>query len=277
MRKGWKLMLARFPYGGSERTELIDWVASANAWAQRVPEVSTFLNWHLNATPVTMSRNAAVMAAQQQGVDILFMVDSDMEPDMDRTKPFLPEAFDFVARRWDLAPTVIAAPYCQGAPNYTPTMGRWRAKRDGHEVKAELFTREEAILIHGIREAPFLGTGLMGIDMRIFTGFDVGGETVKLPPPWFEYEYSDEYRWQVATSEDMFFSRNVAMLFARHNLPVCFIHWDCWSYHWKSERVGKPVDLSPSGLRDMLIPWEEAKARINGNGQPQEVVHADQQ
>ena len=263
-------MLARFPYGGTERTELIDWVTAVNIWARREPCISDMINWKMNDTPVTMCRNAAVWDAIEHQVDILGMVDSDMEPDIDRTVPFAPAAFDFITRRWDQAPTIIAAPYCQGAPQRVPTLGRWRQHREGYEIKADLFTREEATLQHSIQEVPFLGTGVMFLDLRIFTGFPVGGETVKLPPPWFEYEWTDQYHRAKASTEDTAFTRNVSMLFARYGLPTCFAHWDCWAYHWKPEQVGKPLDLSPMVMQHLIEPWEAAH-RHNGHTPEEEV------
>ena len=58
MKQTWRRMLARFPYGGTERTEIVDWVASAALWAHKQPDIEGELKlWHINDTPVTMSRN----------------------------------------------------------------------------------------------------------------------------------------------------------------------------------------------------------------------------
>jgi hypothetical protein len=244
-------MLARFPYGGSERTEIVDWCASAQLWAQREERVEKLLMWHINDTPITMCRNRAIRTAIDQEIDFLIMLDSDMAPDIDRSKPFLPTAFDFAVGRYHESPTIVAAPYCTAAPDRCPTMGRWRTDRDGYPIKADLFTREEVIPLTGIGPAPFLGTGLMLIDMRIFTGF--GGK--KLSPPWFDYEWTDAERHTKASTEDMFFSRNASMLFAQIGREVNFVAWDCWSYHVKQEFVGKPVDMTPLHLHNILNPY----------------------
>lgn len=248
MEQKFKLMLARFPYGGEERTEIVDWVASAQLWAQREPRVSSLLQWHVNDTPITMCRNRAVRQAIAQDVDFLIMIDSDMAPDIDRSNPFLPVAFEYAVGRYHEAPTIVAAPYCTAPPDELPTMGRWRTNRDGAKIKADLYTREEALGFHGILPVPLLGTGLMLIDMRVFTGF----KGVKLPTPWFDYEWRDHYQDEKVTTEDMFFSRNVSMVFAGIGIEVNFVAWDCWSYHVKKCAIGKPMDMTPLALHTLL-------------------------
>lgn len=250
MEQKFRLMLARFPYGGEERHEIANWVAAATGWAARNDFVSAFLLWEINDTPITMCRNQAVEEAIRQKVDFLVMLDSDMVPDINKAKPFLPTAFEFAVGRYASAPTIVAAPYCTAPPDQLPTMGRWRTFRDGFPVKADLYTREEAANFTGITAVPFLGTGLMLIDMRVFTGF--GGLT--LPMPWFEYEWTTAARSAKATTEDMYFTRNVATLFAKIGLDVNHVAWDCWAYHVKKSFIGKPVDLTPLALHNLVSP-----------------------
>lgn len=239
------MMLARFPYGGSERTEIVDWTASACLWASRQPDlINGMLLWKINDTPVTMCRNQAVQAAIYNKVDILVLIDSDMAPDIDKEKPFLPAAFEFIKSRWHTAPTIISAPYLTAGPAYNPIMGLWRTHNEGFAVRASLYTREEAAALQGIQPCSLQGTGLMALDMRIFTGFPVGEEVVKLPPPWFYYEFTDEYHAQKASTEDMVFTRNATVLFAQHGIEIGFVDWDCWAYHVKTEFVGKPEAIT---------------------------------
>ncbi len=242
MKQTWRVMLARFPYGGSERTEIVDWTAAAVLWAHKNEKIEGELRlWHVNDTPVTMSRNQAVVVAMNSDVDILVVVDSDMAPDIDKNHPFLPHAFDFITSRWHESPTIVSAPYCTAGPDYLPIMGRWRTFKDGHEIKAELYTREEAAAMRGIQECSLQGTGLMAIDMRIFTGFTKhDGEEIKLPPPWFYYEYTNELNAQKASTEDMVFTRNATLFFAKHDLTIGYVDWDAWAYHVKTQFVGKP-------------------------------------
>lgn len=245
MKKTWTIMLARFPYMAMERPEITEWCVSAAMWADKHPEIEGTLKfWFINDTPITMGRNRAVLAAINNKIDILVMCDSDMVFDIDRTHPFLPSAFDFIKSRWEQAPTIISAPYCTGAETYNPVMGTWRTYKDGYEVKAEVYTREEAAGFSGIQPCSLQGTGLMAIDMRVFTGFEVGGEVVKLPPPWFYYEYTDETNTFKASTEDMVFTRNVTLLFGKRDLEIAYVDWDAWAYHVKPQFVGKPHTLS---------------------------------
>lgn len=244
MQQKWRIMLARFPYGGSERTELVDWTASAVLWASKQKDIDGSLKlWHVNDTPITMCRNLAVEAALANDIDILVMVDSDMAPDIDRGHPFLPHAFEFIKARWHREPTIISAPYLTGGSSYNPIMGVWRTHRDGFDIKAEVYTREEAAAFTGIQPCSLQGTGLMAIDMRIFTGFDVNGVTVKLPKPYFYYEYTDVSNSVKASTEDMVFTRNVSLLFAKHELEIGYVDWDAWATHVKTQFVGKPYTM----------------------------------
>ena len=246
IERKFKMMLARFPYGGQERTELIDWTAQVAAWATKHPQIEKFVLWHVDDTPVPMVRNRAVKEAIDGGIDVLVMVDSDMIPDIDPTHPFLPSAFKFLVSRWDTAPTVIAAPYCM--QNGNPAFGRWRTEREGYPIKADLFTREEAAASKGIGPAPLLATGLIMMDLRIFTGW----KETKLLPPWFDYEWTDEYRTHKGSTEDIFFSRNVSILFAGLGVETNFVDWDSWAWHMKTKPIGKPTDLSVLDLMKLI-------------------------
>jgi hypothetical protein len=241
----WRMMLAMFPYGGTQRKELTPWAMSAALWARGEERIDGDLRyWDQNDTPITMCRNQAVQTAINSGVDILVMVDADMAPDIDRSHPFLPHAFDFILSRWHVAPTIISAPYLTAAPHYNPVMGLWRQYKDGFEIKTDLYTREEAAGFRGIQPCSLQGTGLMAIDMRLFTGFEVGDTMVKLEPPWFYYEYTDATNAIKASTEDMVFTRNVTLLFAKHGLEIGFVDWDAWAYHVKTQFVDRPHILT---------------------------------
>lgn len=252
MIQKWKVMLATFPYGGVQRDEITPWCMSAALWAHDRADIDgELLYWSVNDTPVTMSRNRAIVTAVNSGADILVLVDSDMVPDIDRKHPFLPNAFEFIKSRWHSAPTIISAPYCTAGPDYLPVMGTWRTHRGGFEIKSELYTREEAESFHGIRPCSLQGTGLMALDMRIFTGFEIGGEIVKLEPPWFRYEFTDATNALKATTEDMYFTRQVTLLFAQHGLEIGYVDWDAWAYHVKPQFVGKPQGVMLRAIAEM--------------------------
>jgi len=239
------MMLACFPYGGSQRKELTPWAMAAAQWAAKQKDIDGgLLYWDVNDTPTTMCRNLAIKAAIFNNVDILVMVDSDMIPDIDRSHPFIPSAFDFIKSRWHQAPTIISAPYLTAGPAYNPVMGTWRTKKDGFEYKAEVYNREEAASFTGIRECSLQGTGLMALDMRLFTGFKIGDEEVKLPPPWFYYEFEDETNSVKVSTEDMVMTRNVTLLFAKYGLDIAYVDWDAWATHVKTQYIGKPATVT---------------------------------
>jgi hypothetical protein len=245
MQQKWRMMLARFPYGGSERTELVDWCSNAGIWAQKQPDLDGGLKmWRISDTPVTMCRNKAVQVAIENNIDILVMVDNDMAPDIDRSHPFLPSAFKFIKSRWHTAPTIISAPYCMSGPGYAPVMGTWRTHFEGSEVRAAIYNREEAAAFKGILPCSLQGTGLMAIDMRIFTGFEINGEVVKLPPPYFYYQYTDNTNSEKMATEDMVFTANASLLYAKHDMEIGYVDWDAWAYHVKTEHVGKPKQVT---------------------------------
>lgn len=245
MQQKFRMMLACFPYGGSQRKEITPWAMSAAVWAHKQKDLDGGLfYWDANDTPITMTRNLAVKAAMHNNIDFLVMLDSDMAPDIDKAHPFLPHAYEFAKQRWHKAPTIISAPYCMAGPAYLPVMGVWRTNKDGFEVATDLYTREEAASFKGIQPCSLQGTGLMLIDMRVFTGFTLPhGETVKLPPPWFAYEFTDDTRSVKATTEDMYFTRNVTLLFGKHDLEIGYVDWDAWAYHVKTQFVGQPHSL----------------------------------
>lgn len=240
------MMLARFPYGGVERAEIADWLAQASAWANSHPQIERFLLWHIDDTPTPMCRNRAVRTAIDERVDVLVMLDADMIPDIDPKHPFLPSAFKHLLGRFDYAPTLVAAPYCMA--NERPAVGRWRSKHDGAPFRADMFTREEAAQATGIQPAALLPTGLLMIDMRVFTGW----KGVKLPIPWFAYEWTTPEQTHKGSTEDIVFSRNVSMLFANEGVETNFADWDSWAWHVKSVPIGKPYDLSVLDVSRMI-------------------------
>ncbi len=116
------LMVARFPGGGVECTECVDWLMQSVVKLSKNPRVEQPVRGYSRSdTPITMVRNDAVHAAQRLGVDLLLMVDNDMAPDYyvgdDPTaRPFLDVALEHFEKTWSNGPSVIAAPYCGPPP-----------------------------------------------------------------------------------------------------------------------------------------------------------------
>lgn len=253
MEQSFKIMLARFPGGNSEHPGEVNWLMNTLLFLKDDGRVSGLEHWFLNDTPVTMSRNRCIRDAIAKGVDILFMVDSDMGPDIINPDHwFVPAALDFIIDRWRDAPTIIAAPYCGPPPVENVYIFRWRKYQSDHpnpDYKLDQFTREEAAERSGVEAVTALPTGLIAIDMRIFTGFKTkSGTVLKLPPPWFYYEFTDGFQSHKASTEDVTFTRDVHLMFAAHGLDTIFVDWDAWAVHFKEKGVPKPGLINPGGL-----------------------------
>lgn len=252
MEQTFKIMLARFPGGNAEHPAEVNWIINTLLFCKDDPRIGGLEHWFLNDTPVTMSRNRCIREAIAKGVDILLMVDSDMGPDLINAEHwFWPAAFDFMVSRWHEAPTIIAAPYCGPPPHENVYIFRWRKYQSNHsnpDYKLDQFTREEAAERSGIEAVAALPTGLIAIDMRVFTGFKVGDQVLKLPTPWFYYEWTDEYQSHKASTEDVTFTRDVHILFSAHGLETIFVDWDAWAVHFKEKGVPKPALINPGGL-----------------------------
>ena len=104
-----KVHFAFFPYGGcggtaQEHPSIRSW------WGEMTPKlladerVEGFTYLDYVDTPITMTRNAAVIDAQKLGADLIMMVDSDQNPNLyvgqdPRAKPFWESSFDFLYER----------------------------------------------------------------------------------------------------------------------------------------------------------------------------------
>ena len=100
------IAFAFFPYGGtgstaSEYPGTRNWIVPTIMKASADPRIEAIYHKDFSDTPITMSRNAAVKWAQQEvNADILYMLDSDMIPDINSSepdaKPFFDESFNFL-------------------------------------------------------------------------------------------------------------------------------------------------------------------------------------
>lgn len=276
-----KVMLCRFPGGNSEHPSEVDWILNTTLACYADPRIEALHHWHLNDTPVTMSRNRAIKEAIRNQIDICLMVDSDMGPDMiDPSKAFWSRALDFIIKRYHEAPTIIAAPYCGPPPHENVYIFRWRKYQSDHpnpDYKLDQFTREEAAERTGIEAVAALPTGLIAIDMRVFTGFEAGGKKLKLAPPYFYYEWKDPEQTEKASTEDVTFTRDVHLLYGAHGLETVFVDWDTWGVHYKTKPVGKPQLLNPGDLARLFqaragAKPDPAEAPTNGKGHDTEVI-----
>jgi hypothetical protein len=242
-----KVHLATFVYRDQKNPELRKWLTKAVMQLLKHPNVSELTEETYDDTPIPMTRNRAMADAQNVGADLLLMVDDDVIPDwrlnkkrgpIDRTaKPFLDVALPFVLEH--RGPCCVGAPYCGPPPHeniYIFKPANYRSNNPNHDSRVEQYTREEAAQRAGIEEVFALPTGLYLVDMR---------SVAQLSHPYFDYEYDDIRRIKKATTEDVYFSRNLALV----GVPQ-YVLWDCWAGHIKPIVVDKPDLLTMDMVRD---------------------------
>lgn len=259
----YSLLIQRFPYGGREDSECVDWLMETYHKAKLDPRFHTVKAPRLNDTPITMTRNAALLAAQKHGYDFVLMVDSDMAPDCelgeDQTaKPFFDVAVNELLGREK--PAVIAAPYVGPPPRENVYVFQWANRGNTlHPTAAnphlDQYGREQARIMAGVQPCGALPTGLMLVDMRALA---------KLPHPWTYYEYhntGDECpacrqkkrgpEAQKASTEDVTFTRDLGLL----GVDI-LCAWDSWAGHNKRYTARKPrpytTDIVSHKMRDAI-------------------------
>jgi hypothetical protein len=237
---------------------------SPDIWAGRLmakletdPDCHSVDLWYkeLGDTPITMLRNRALKDCERRGIDYVMFIDSDNKPDLyvgidPEAKPFWESSFAFM--RAHAGPCVVAAPYCGSPPDEGVHAFRWvshESQNPNPDFALKTITRHEAVYMRGIQKCAAAATGVMLIDMR----------GVKLlDHPRFDYEWKDKTMCQKASTEDVYFTRNLNYV----GVPT-YINWDSWAGHLKVKMVGKPVPIhQPSVTRQLR---REAKAMVNGH------------
>lgn len=246
----YSFMIARFPYHGDEKYTVGDWLATTYHAMKTDPKVDRVVRLPpIDDTPITMTRNKACRDFQKSGCDFLLMVDNDMAPDLPYPgyKPFWKSAFEFAIAQPE--PVIVAAPYCGPPPHENVYIFRW-AKKANDEAdpgfQLSQYGREEAAKRAGFEEVAALPTGLILIPREVLS---------ILPPPWFEYEWTDEYRTEKGTTEDVYFTRNASLCGVK-----VYCAWDSWAGHWKQKVVTKPRPMGPE-----QVGAELRKALSRGN------------
>jgi hypothetical protein len=262
----YNLAIGRFPYGGIERTECVDWLIRIAETVATDPRLD-YCWLKENDTPITMTRNKMFADACNMGADFLLIVDSDMAPDIELqgrhkdpfARPFFESSLEFMLDH--KGPCVVAAPYCGPPPHENVYIFQWGNKESGvpHERQQhslDQFTREQAALMSGITQVGALPTGLMLIDCRVFK---------ELPYPFTYYEYEGDGvecpqckgrhagpQAKKASTEDVTFTRDLTML----GIPV-YCNWDAWAGHCKNKIVGKPrvstVQTVAAKMREAVV------------------------
>jgi len=267
MQQKFNVGIVTFSYGGnggisSEVPDIREWMVPLVANASKDPRIDQIRIWNLADTPITMTRNRAVLQAREFGVDCLIMVDSDMKPDMNAgqpdAKPFFDTSFDFFISHYHKGPCVIGVPYCGPPPVECVYVFRWnnlQSHNPGPDFQLEMYDRHTAMKMAGIQECAALPTGLIMYDMRVFELTEPKAAEDK---PWFYYEWKDKYAAEKASTEDVTMTRDVSLVGVQklgYNPVYC--NWDAWAGHWKPKCVGKPQVINAEGVsKKMRDCWE---------------------
>jgi hypothetical protein len=267
MQQKFNIGLVTFSYGGnggisSEVPDIREWMVPLVAGLSKDPRVDQIRIWNLADTPITMTRNRAVIQARESGVDVLVMIDSDMKPDMNAgqpdAKPFFQSSFDFLVEHWHKGPCVIGAPYCGPPPAECVYVFRWNNMQSNNanpDFQLEMYDRSTATKMGGIQECAALPTGLIMYDMRAFALTEPKAEGDK---PWFYYEWKDIFQAEKASTEDVTMTRDLSLVGSQKlGYSPVYCNWDAWAGHWKPKCVGKPSFIDAKGIaQKMKDSWE---------------------
>lgn len=250
VKNKFKVVFANFPGNGGTRWETSAWCTKTYVEMLKDDRISDIIPIYAGPdVPIPMLRNRVIKEAMKRDCDYVLMIDSDMAPDtpLEGAKPFWSTAWEFMMRRRErekgerLLPAMIAAPYCGPPPHESCFIFRWKNwESDCPDVgyKLEMIEREDSAFRTGIERVAALPTGLILFDLRIFP---------HLPLPWFDYEYTDEFETDKASTEDVYGSRNAGLL----GFPI-FVAWDCWANHVKTKHVSKPRPLTIDNISDCM-------------------------
>lgn len=262
MQQKFTVGFCTFSYGGnggisSEVPDIREWMLPLVADISKDPRIDSVRVWNLSDTPITMTRNRAVLMAREYGVDVLVMVDSDMKPDVNAgqhgAKPFFQSSFDFLAAHYHKGPCVIGVPYCGPPPAECVYVFRWQNLQSDNpnpDFQLEMYDRHTAVKMAGIQECAALPTGLIMYDMRAFALTEPKEDGDK---PWFYYEWRDRYAAEKVSTEDVTQTRDISLVGTQvlgYNPVYC--NWDAWAGHWKPKCVGKPVVIDADGVSKKL-------------------------
>lgn len=259
MEQKFNIGICTFSYGGnggisSEVPDIREWMIPLVNEASRDERIGTIRVWNLSDTPITMTRNRAVLMARQHNIDFLLMVDSDMKPDVmngqdPAAKPFFQSSLNFLINHYHKGPAVVGAPYCGPPPVECVYVFRWQDMQSAHpnpDFQLEMYDRSTAVRMSGIQECAALPTGLILYDMR---AFDLTEPTADGDKPWFYYEWKDKFAAEKASTEDVTMTRDLSLVGAsKLGYNPVFCNWDAWAGHWKPKCVSKPQFIDASQI-----------------------------
>lgn len=278
MQQKFNIGICTFSYGGnggisSEVPDIREWMVPLVADISKDPRIENVRIWNLSDTPITMTRNRAVVMARQFGVDVLVMVDSDMKPDMNLSepgaRPFFQSSFDYLVNHYSKGPVFIGAPYCGPPPKECVYVFRWQCMQSENpnpDWQLEMYDRCTGEKMAGIQECAALPTGLIMFDMRIF---ELTEPKDKGSHSWFYYEWTDKYASEKSSTEDVTMTRDASLAgVEKYGYNPCLCNWDAWAGHWKPKCVGKPQVVGATEVGHKL-----AEVVRSGNDRTAKIVN----
>lgn len=250
-----KVLVAYFPGGNTLHPDVSDFITQTVGKLVKDPRVGedSVRLWRRNDTPVTLSRNQCLVAAERLGMDWVLMLDNDNSPDLPGEESFWDTSWEFALAHH--GPLVIAAPYGGAPPFEMPFTFRWVNRETGHanpDFQIEAVPRSEAARLREIVPAAALPTGVMLIDMR----------AVKLlPHPRFYYEWKGDGKpckhcgvrkpgpqVEKASTEDISFSRDCHVAGVK-----LYANYRSYAGHWKPKLVGRPQLIPDDAIPAVLM------------------------
>jgi hypothetical protein len=262
--------IASFSYGGnggirSQVPDVGDWKLDTILAARKDPRIEEIFHFDLADTPITMTRNRAVLSAREHGADVLIMVDSDMSPDSEPDgKPFFDTSFDFLYKHYDRGPVCIGAPYCGPPPDELVYVFEWRNRRNedpNPDFKIDMYPRNVAAMMTGIVPAAALPTGLIMYDMRCF---DLTEPRDEHDDPWFYYAWKTKHAADKTGTEDVMQTRDLSLMgIQKLGYNPVFCNWDAWAGHWKPYLVRKPRPIGADYVSNKFLEAANRNVRAN--------------
>jgi hypothetical protein len=282
-KQRFSLRIAYFCYGGnggisSLHPDVMEWMLLTVPGLKSDSRLHQVSVRRYSDTPITMTRNAAVVDAKQDGCDFILMIDSDMAPDLllskdAAAKPFMQVALAKLCDDYNkcLAGSMVAAPYCGPPPFENIYVFLWRGQQSespDQGFSLEQFTREEAMQRTGLERVAALPTGLFMADLRLY---DLIAPVEETDSPYHYYEWRDKFATHKNSTEDVTVTRDISMAcLQKHGYNPVHCAWDCWAGHWKPKCVGKPTALTASDVSAKFV-----RAARNGLPKGKAIAIAD--
>lgn len=281
------VFFAHFPYGGNggvatEIPQIRKWEVMTALKMRDDPRIGEFYIEDFSDTPVTLTRNTALMEARKRGSHLALMIDSDNNPmrhyGEPGHKPFWDEAFNFIYDNYHKGPRLVFAPYC-GPPGCGENVYcfHWADSGSGRgeetHFKLDAYTRHQASMMTGIQECAAGPTGMMLLDLRVLDLIEPSKFSKRevleriyshqmtpqeglraLREGFFYYEWENQYASKKASTEDVTFTRDISLAgISEYGYNPVFCAWDSWVGHQKPWDVGRPERYTAEQVNASLV------------------------